>query len=54
MPTTKPQHDDDYVPPKDAADAKAREYEETHDHARGGHEKQGTNTSSKPHSVRND
>lgn len=45
--------DDDYVPPKDAAEAKAREYEDAHDHARAGKEKQGTSGSTKPHSVRN-
>ncbi len=50
---TKNHQDEDYVPPKDAADAKAQEYEDKYDHARGGHNKQGTSGSVKPHSVRN-
>ena len=44
--------DDDYVPPKDKAEAQARQYEETHDHEKtGGHEKTAPSHQSKPKSV---
>jgi hypothetical protein len=46
-------HDDGSNKPRDAAEAKAQEFEDKHDHQRGGHDKQGTSGSSKPHSVRN-
>eukprot|EP00672_Neobodo_designis_P019429 CAMPEP_0174838268 /NCGR_PEP_ID=MMETSP1114-20130205/7285_1 /TAXON_ID=312471 /ORGANISM="Neobodo designis, Strain CCAP 1951/1" /LENGTH=50 /DNA_ID=CAMNT_0016072363 /DNA_START=70 /DNA_END=222 /DNA_ORIENTATION=+ len=39
--------------PRDAAEAKAQEFEDKYDHQRGGHDKQGTQGSVKPHSVRN-
>ena len=42
----------DYVAPKDAADAKARQYEDSH-HDRAGQDKSAPKGSSKPHSVRN-
>jgi hypothetical protein len=46
----KQQHDEDYVPPKDKADALAREYEEK-EHPRGGHEKTAPSHQSNPKSV---
>jgi hypothetical protein len=45
-------HDDNTSKPRDAADAKAQEYEDKYDHQRGGHDKQGTSGSVKPSSVR--
>ncbi len=46
--------DDDYVPPKDAAEAKARAYEDAQDGKAPGHggNKKGTSTSVKVSSVR--
>lgn len=50
----KEKQQDDYVPPKDAADAKAREYEDKYvEHTRAGHDKTGDKHSAKPSSVRN-
>jgi hypothetical protein len=43
---------DDYVAPRDSAEKKAQDFEDKYDHQRGGHEKQGTSGSVKPHSVR--
>jgi hypothetical protein len=46
--------DEDYVAPKDSADVQAREFEDKLDaKERPGHEKHGTTSSAKPHSVRN-
>eukprot|EP00331_Platyophrya_macrostoma_P025589 CAMPEP_0176437448 /NCGR_PEP_ID=MMETSP0127-20121128/18631_1 /TAXON_ID=938130 /ORGANISM="Platyophrya macrostoma, Strain WH" /LENGTH=48 /DNA_ID= /DNA_START= /DNA_END= /DNA_ORIENTATION= len=43
---------EDYVPPKDKAEALAEEYENAH-HERAGHGKEAPSHQSKPHSVRN-
>ena len=43
--------DEDYVAPKDKADAQARQYEESHDHERAGHEKSAPSHQAKPKSV---
>jgi hypothetical protein len=43
--------DENVVVPRDAAEAKAQEYEDGH-HDRAGHNKQAPSGASKPHSVR--
>lgn len=52
-PKVDPTQDDDYVAPKDDAERKALEYEDAHEHERGGKDKQGDQHHVKPSAARN-
>jgi hypothetical protein len=51
MPGQQQQNNEDYVAPRDKAEALAEDYEGSH-HDRAGHDKPAPSHQSKPHSVR--